>query len=154
MSIPRTNSPAPSLAQYRALADFRYQVRRFLSYSESAARSAGLSPQQHQLMLAVKGLPPELRPTIRTLAERLQLRHHSLVELVDRLAEQGFLRRVPGADRREVFLELTARGSAVLARLSLAHRAELRTWLPATLAALAALGAGRREGRARVRSQA
>src|SRR5262245_38534659 len=79
----------PGLEEYRALAEFRYLVRRFLAFSEAAARAAGLRPQQHQLLLAVKGLPAGMKPTIRVLAERLQLRHHSTVELADRMEEQG-----------------------------------------------------------------
>jgi|SoiMethySBSTD1v2_1073268.scaffolds.fasta_scaffold105996_2 DNA-binding MarR family transcriptional regulator len=133
--------PEPTAEEYRALAAFRYEIRRFLSYSEEAARSAGLSPQQHQLLLAVKGLPAGLRPTIRVVAERLRLRHNSTVELVDRLEALGFLRRGAGADAREVLLEVTLRGTRVLGRLSLAHRDELRTLLPATVAALNALDA-------------
>src|SRR5262245_58317102 len=130
----------PSTAEYRALAEFRYLIRRFLAFSEGAARKAGLSPQQHQLLLAVKGLPAGMKPTIRVLAERLQLRHHSTVELADRMEEQGLLRRArDGTDRRAVHLEVTRRGEALLARLSLAHRAELRARLPEKLAALAAL---------------
>ena len=74
---------------FQALAEFRYQIRRFLYFSEEAARRAGIEPQQHQLLLAIKGLPTALRPTIRTLAERMQLQHHSAVELIDRLERAG-----------------------------------------------------------------
>jgi DNA-binding MarR family transcriptional regulator len=92
-----------TLADYRALADFRYQLRRFLHFSESAAREGGLEPQQHQLLLAVKGAPGGQPPTIGMLAERLQLRHHSTVELVDRMEDRKLVRRArAGEDRRQV----------------------------------------------------
>src|SRR5436190_22442147 len=81
----------PSLADYRALAEFRYQIRCFVSFSERAARSAGIEPQQHQLLLALKGLPGELTPSIGTLAERLCVTHHTTVGLVDRLVAAGLV---------------------------------------------------------------
>jgi len=111
-------------ADYQALAEFRYQIRRFLRFSEQAARRAGLEPAQHQLLLAVKA--HEGAPTVSDLAERLQLRHHSVVGLIDRLAESGFVRRGRVAEnRRQVRIRLTAKGQAVLRKLSLEHRAEL-----------------------------
>jgi len=114
-------------ATYRALAEFRHQIRRFLHFSEQAARAAGLEPQQHQLLLAVKGLPPGGVATIREIAERLQLRHHSTVELVDRLVHRGLVRRRRNPrDRREVLIDLTGHGEAVLRQLSVHHVAELR----------------------------
>ena len=82
---------APS--DYQALAELRYQIRRFLHFSEQAARNAGLEPQQHQLMLALKGLPEGVRPRIGELAERLQIQHHSAVELINRLAAAGYVKR-------------------------------------------------------------
>ena len=103
---------AMSLPDYQALAELRYQVRRFLHFSEQAARNMGLEPQQHQLMLALKGLPSGARPRIGELAERLQLQHHSTVELVNRLVAGGYIRRAQGEDRREVLLSLTAKGEA------------------------------------------
>src|SRR5690349_13644789 len=100
-----------ALADYQSLAQLRYQIRRFLHFSEQAARSAGLEPRQHQLMLALKGLPKGVRPRIGELAERLQIQHHSTVELVNRLAARGYVRRSRGDDdRREVLLSLTAKG--------------------------------------------
>src|SRR6185369_9323763 len=78
---------------YQALAEFRYQIRRFLHFSEQAARAAGIEPKQHQLLLAIKGLPESLRPTIGTLADRMQLQHHSAVELIDRLEKAGMVDR-------------------------------------------------------------
>ncbi len=126
-----------ALSDYQALAELRYQIRSFLHFSEQAARKLSLEPQQHQLMLALKGLPDGLHPTIGTLAERLQLQHHSTVELVNRLSAVGLVRRSrAGEDRRQVLLELTAKGETVLRRLSLDHQAELRTQSPALVAAL------------------
>ncbi len=116
-----------SLSDYQALAELRYQIRRFLRFSEQAARNVGLEPQQHQLMLALKGLPRDVRPRVGELAERMQIHHHSAVELVNRLARRGYVRRRrAGLDRREVLLSLTPRGEKVLRLLSLHHRAELR----------------------------
>ena len=126
-----------TLADYASLAELRYQIRRFLAFSEQAARAAGLEPRQHQLMLGLKGLPRTLRPTIGELAERLQVQHHSTVELVNRLSAAGYIRRTrAGEDRREVLLSLTAKGERVLRDLSLHHRAELRTAGPALVQAL------------------
>ncbi len=117
-----------SRADYRSLAEFRYQIRRFQHFSENAARRSGVNPAQHQLLLALKGIPSETVPSIGHLAERLFLRHHSTVELVDRLERRGFVRREPsGIDRRQVLVKITARGERLLERLSLIHRAELRS---------------------------
>jgi DNA-binding MarR family transcriptional regulator len=122
---------------YESLAELRYQIRRFLHFSERAAKDAGLEPRQHQLMLALKGLPHGIRPRIGELAERLHIQHHSAVELVNRLASRGYVRRHRGGgDRREVLLTLTPKGEKVLRQLSLHHRAELRTQGPALVAAL------------------
>jgi len=119
-------------AEYETLAALRYSLRKFLHFSEETARSAGLTPQQHQALLSVKGAPGgAARMTISQLAEWMQIQHHSAVGLVDRLAAQGLLRREPSqADRRQVFVTLSARGSAVLERLSTAHKDELRRTLP------------------------
>lgn len=115
-------------SDYQALAEFRYQIRRFLSFSQRAARAAGIDPQQHQLLLAVQGLPSGQKPTIRVLAERLQIRHHSAVELIDRSAEHGLVQRQrDGTDRRQVTVHLTPKGEKILRDLSLHHRAELQT---------------------------
>ncbi|HEY1263819.1 MAG TPA: MarR family transcriptional regulator [Terriglobales bacterium] len=115
-------------ADYRSLAEFRYQIRRFLRFSEQAVAAAGLEPAQHQVLLAVKALAGERSPRISELAERLQVQHHSAVELVDRLEAAGYVRRQrDGADRRQVLVLLTPHGEQVLRRLSLHHRAELRT---------------------------
>jgi len=116
----------------RQLAEFRHRIRRFLHFSEEAARSKGMEPQQHQLLLAVKGLPAGIRPTVSALSQQLCLRHNSTVELVDRLVNQGALRRRHGnLDHREVLVELTSHGEALLHQLSMLHRKELRISGPA-----------------------
>lgn len=128
------------LRDFRALAEFRYQVRRFLHFSEQAAREAGVEPRQHQLLLAVKGLPEGREPTVGEVAERLQLQHHSADELIARAEERGLVkRRRAEADRRRVYVTLTAEGEALLRDLTVTHRAELRAAAPALRRALAAL---------------
>lgn len=112
--------------QYRTLAEFRYLMRRFLDFSQSAARDSGLTPTQHQALLAIKGFPGDDAPTVGELAERLCIRHHSAVELVDRLERAELLqRRHEPADRRRVQLELTPIAEAYLKELSAAHLEEL-----------------------------
>ena len=118
-------------AEYEALAEFRYALRQFLHFSENAARAAGLTPQQHQAILAIKGFPGREQITIGELAERLQIRHHSAVGLVDRLVAERYVRRVPAReDRRQVRLGLTSRGKAVLERLSAVHHEQLQRMGP------------------------
>jgi DNA-binding MarR family transcriptional regulator len=136
---------------YRALADFRYQIRRFLSFSERAARAAGLEPRQHQALLALKGLPEDKKGTVGVLAERLQIEHHTAVELADRLVAKGLIIRSKSqADRREVLLQLTRRGEKVLQELSRLHRAELSSAGPKLLRALeTAVRLARKSKRAR-----
>jgi DNA-binding MarR family transcriptional regulator len=132
-----------SLEEYRALADFRYQIRRFLGFSEEQVRAAGMEPQQHQLLLAVKGLPDGVAATIGELAERLQLKHHSTVELVNRLEKLGYVGREPGKhDRRQVIVHLTHSGAAILRKLSLAHHQELEIAGPRLAKALRAIARG------------
>lgn len=127
-------------ADYQALAEFRYEIRRFVRFSEQVARAAGIEPQQHQLLLAVKGLPAEKKATIGELAERLQIQHHSTVELVDRLAEGGFVERQRDEeDQRRVFVRLTSRGEELLERISSSTLAELRVAGPALVQALTKL---------------
>ena len=124
-------------SDYAALADFRYQIRRFLHFSEQAARNAGVEPQHHQLMLAIRGAEVGNGSRITDLAERLQLRHHSAVELVGRLEEKDLVQRSRSdADRREVYVSLTPRGEQVLRELTLFHREELRSAAPALIASL------------------
>ncbi len=133
-----------SLADYRALAEFRYQIRRFLRFSEDAARSAGIEPQHHQLMLAVKGMPAGKRARVADLAERLQLHHNSVVELVGRLAEKGLVERHRDReDRREVTVRLTRRGQRILKDLTIYHRDELRSTAVALAGAVSKLIARR-----------
>jgi DNA-binding MarR family transcriptional regulator len=124
-------------AQYRLLAEFRFQIRSFLRFSEEVARSSRLEAQQHQLLLALRGLPEGIRPTITALSGRLCLRHHTTVELVNRLAERGVISRHHNQeDRREVLLEITPEGEQLLRDLSAAHWEEVRRRGPALAAAL------------------
>lgn len=117
--------------QYYTLAEFRYLLRRFLDFSEAAARDSGLSPTQHQALLAIKGFHGNSPPTVGELAERLCIRHHSAVELVDRLEAADLLqRRHDSDDRRRVKLILTPTAEAFLRRLSATHLGELRRLKP------------------------
>src|SRR5262245_57309058 len=135
---------------YRTLALLRYHVRRFLRSREVAARAAGVAPQHHLLLLQVKGLEGERLATVGALAERLQLRHHTVVELVDRLTRRGMVarRRVP-SDRRQVIVELRPAGQRVLEKLARHSLDELRAEGPALVAALKRLIGGPRRDRAR-----
>jgi DNA-binding MarR family transcriptional regulator len=126
-----------STAGYRQLGEFRYRIRQFLRFSEEAARSKGIEPQQHQLLLAIKGLPEGVRPTVTAISERLCLRHHSTVELIDRLMERGAVTRRPSEqDHRKVLVELTPHGHDLLHQLSVLHWDELRSSGPALSEAL------------------
>jgi DNA-binding MarR family transcriptional regulator len=126
-----------SLSDYQALAEFRFQIRKFLHFSEKAVQASGLERGQYQLMLAIKGMPEGVRPRIRELANRMQIQHHSAVELVNRLEKRGFVRRERAQeDRREVLLELTPKGEKVLAELALHHHEELQSAAPGLVAAL------------------
>jgi DNA-binding MarR family transcriptional regulator len=119
----KMNSP-----DFKAMAELRYQIRRFLRFSENAARQAGIEPQQHQLLLAIRGLPENLKPTIGVLAERMQLQHHSTVELIDRLVDRALLCRLRATDdRRQVLVKLTHEGEKFLKTLSLHHLQELQS---------------------------
>jgi DNA-binding MarR family transcriptional regulator len=112
---------------YQALAAFRYALRQFLQFSEEAARRAGVTPQQYLAMIAVRGFPGRDRVSVSELAERLQVRHHSAVGLIDRMEAQGLMVRQPGGDdRRQVFVTLTARGAELLEPLAAAHRDQLQ----------------------------
>ncbi len=145
-----TNHHDVKLSDYQALAEFRYQIRRFVRFSEEAAREAGLEPQHHQLMLAIKGKPDGEEPRIAYLAERLQIQHHSAVELVDRLVKKGLITRTRGdEDRREVHVQLTPRGQHILDELTLHTRSELRSAAPMLAAALAKLTASGKTSKAR-----
>lgn len=113
--------------EYRRLASFRSALRRFLRFSEDAAREAGLTPQQHQLLLAARGWPGDGDPTVGTLADMLQLRHHSTVELVRRAEDAGLVAvNADPDDRRRQLVSPTPRGLALLSTLTILHRDELR----------------------------
>lgn len=123
----RPGGEALSESEYMSLAEFRYLIRKFLRQMEESARKAGHSPQHYQLLLAIKGLPHGMRPTIGVLAERMQLNHNSTVELVDRCARRGLLRRVRrDADRRQVTLEVTPRGESFMRMQASSGREQLR----------------------------
>src|SRR5579863_5807727 len=114
-------------ADFEALAEFRYLLRHFGAFSGEAAREAGLTAQQHQALLAIKGFPGRESATIGELAERLNLKHHSVVGLVDRLAGRGLIHREHDeTDRRRVMIVLTTKAETLLLGLTLAHRDELR----------------------------
>jgi DNA-binding MarR family transcriptional regulator len=112
-------------AEYRTLAAFRYMLRRFLAFSDVAASAVGLTQQQYQALLVMKSRPGLL--SISELASQLLVKHHSAVGLVDRLEQQGLVRREPSRDdRRKVVVRFTGHGTRVFAKLAAAHRAELR----------------------------
>lgn len=122
---------------YRALAEFRYQLRRFLRFSEESARSAGLAPQQHQLLLAIKSMPANEAATVNALAERMQLRQNSVVELIDRCVSRGLVGRAHCRDdRREVVVMLTAPAMEMLGNISQQNRQELNKRGPLLLKSL------------------
>lgn len=114
--------------QYRALAELRHQIRHFLSEGDRVSRAAGLEPQQYLLLLMIRGLPEGQSATIRTLAERLTLKHHSAVELVDRLEANGYVRRTRGRDdRRNVIVSMLPRGERMLEDVARQRINELRS---------------------------
>ncbi|HEY1470055.1 MAG TPA: MarR family transcriptional regulator [Candidatus Acidoferrum sp.] len=113
--------------EYRGLAELRYRIRRFLQEGDDTARQAQLEPQQYLLLLAIRGLPEGQEATIRTLADRLSLRHHSTVELVDRMEAHGYVRRTRGReDRRQVLVSLQPRGEKLLEQVVQQRIIELR----------------------------
>ena len=130
---------ALSDADYRRIAEFRYLLRQFLAFSEEAARKAKLAPQQHQALLAIKGFSGRL--SIGELAEKLSIKHHSAVGLVDRLEDAKLLARVPNqTDKRKITLILTPTAEKLLESLTSAHREELRRLAPLLKPLLAQLG--------------
>jgi DNA-binding MarR family transcriptional regulator len=136
-----------TLADYQAMAEFRYQIRKFLHFSEQAVQGAGLERGQYQLMLAIKGMPDGLRPRIRDIADRMHIQHHSAVELINRLEAGGYVRRDRTAeDKREVLLALTPKGEKVLEELALHHHEELRSTAPGLVAALRRVMVGKKDG--------
>ena len=115
-------------ADYEALSEFRYQLRRFLRFSEDAVQAEGLTPLQYQLLLHIKGFPGREWATVGELAERLQAQHHGVVALVTRCESAGLVRRIPGSiDRRQVEVHLAKSGDQCIARLAQLHRIELRS---------------------------
>jgi DNA-binding MarR family transcriptional regulator len=118
---------AITTAEYRALAELRYRIRHFVQEGDAAARRSNLEPQQYLMLLAIRGLPAGAASTIRTLAERLALKHHSAVELIDRLQAHGLVRRSrSAADRREVLVSLSPRGAKLLEQVAQRRLGELR----------------------------
>jgi len=131
---PPSDSPVALLHQ---LAEFRFELRRFLQFSEQAAITAGLQPQQHQLLLQVAGAPGHIAVTIAYAAERLGIKHNSAVELVNRSVREDLLLRVEdAADRRRAILQLTRKGTRILKRLSDDHARELTVMAPQLVQAL------------------
>ncbi|MGA7235604.1 MAG: MarR family transcriptional regulator [Bryobacteraceae bacterium] len=130
-----------SHGSYRALSDFRYQIRKFLHFSEEAARTEGLEPHQHQMLLAIKALADDDGPTVGRLASHLLIRHHSAVGLLDRLEERQLIKRIRAndGDRRQVAIHLTREGETKLRHLARVHRTELQTSGPDLVQALQSL---------------
>ncbi len=124
MAASRRKFPKES---YQALAEFRYALRTFLAFSEQAAGEVGLSPQQYQALLAIKGAPERPELGVGEIADRLMIRHHSAVELVDRLSKSEFVtREIDKSDRRRVKVRLTPKAERVMDRLAAAHLRELK----------------------------
>jgi DNA-binding MarR family transcriptional regulator len=122
---------------FQRLAEFRFQLRRFLHFSSIAVEEVGLRPQQYQLLQCIAGMPGELEPTIANVAARMLLKHNSAVELVDRTIEQGLLKRVPDPlDNRRIFLRVTPQGERVLSSLVAYHLEELDQSGPELIRAL------------------
>jgi DNA-binding MarR family transcriptional regulator len=127
-------------AEYQALAELRYRIRKFVGEGDAVARAAGLEPQQYMLLLALRGLPEGVEATIRTLAERLALKHHSAVELIDRLETHGYVRRSRSRDdRRRVLVALLPRGEKLLEQVARDRIGELRASGAALVNAISAL---------------
>ena len=127
-------------AEYRALAELRYRIRKFVGEGDAVARTAGLEPQQYLLLLAIRGLPDDVEATIRALADRLALKHHSAVELIDRLESHGYVRRTRSRDdRRRVLVTLLPRGEKLLEQVAHDRIGELRASGAALVAAISAL---------------
>jgi len=131
------NNGGISAEQLRKLAEFRFQLRKFLQFSHTAAERCGLRHQQYQLLQCVYGIPSELDPTIANVAARMLLKHNSAVELVDRTIEQGLLRRCPDpTDHRRILLRVTHQGERILASLADYHLQELEQAGPELIRAL------------------
>jgi DNA-binding MarR family transcriptional regulator len=131
------NLPIEDRLRLQNLAEFRYELRRFLQFSESCSAEAGLHPQQHQLLLQLAGAPDEVETTVSYAAERLGLRHHTVVELSKRCEEAGLIHRNQDLkDRRRIQLQVTAKGHRVLQVLSEDHERELYELGPRLIRAL------------------
>jgi DNA-binding MarR family transcriptional regulator len=140
--------------EYRGLAELRYRIRRFLQEGDTTAVQAGLEPQQYLLLLAIRGLPEGKEATIRTVADRLALRHHSTVELIDRMEARGYVRRTRGReDRRQVLISLQPRGEKLLEQVVEQRIIELRANGRALVEAIDALLERKRAGRKRRRAK-
>src|SRR5208337_3161397 len=140
--------------EYRGLAELRYRIRRFLQEGDATALKAGLEPQQYLLLLAIRGLPEGKEATIRTVAERLALRHHSTVELIDRMEARGYVRRTRGReDRRQVLVSLQPRGEKLLEQVVEQRITELRANGRALVEAIDALLERKPTGRKRRRAK-
>jgi DNA-binding MarR family transcriptional regulator len=136
----KRSSKAVSRAEYQALAEFRYQLASFLRRRRNAAQSAGIEPQQYELMLAVKGLPADRKPSIKQIAEQLRLQHHSAVELATRLVNRGLIRRERSKeDRRSVLLSVTKEGQRAMDQVVHYSLDQLRDEAPQLLKTLARL---------------
>jgi DNA-binding MarR family transcriptional regulator len=134
------------LAQLRTLAEFRHRLRLFLQFSENAAQKLGLQPQQHQLLLQIAGAPDGTATTVGYAAERLGLRHNTVVELSSRCEESGLVKRkAADDDRRCVLLQLTPKGKRLLDSLSIDHARELNELAPQLIRTLAELGASKQD---------
>jgi DNA-binding MarR family transcriptional regulator len=128
-------------SEYETLAAFRYALRRFVHFSEEAAEAAGVTAQQYQALLAIKGFPGREKVTVGELAERLQLRHHSAVGLIDRLAREKLVIRAPSSgDHRKVLIQLTTRGETIVEKIASLHRKQLRQIGPEITTLLERLG--------------
>lgn len=129
-----------SVDGYRALAEFRYQIRKFLAASEEIALSARLRPQQYVMLLMLRGLPAGKEPTVQVLAERLRIRHNSAVELANRLSKRGLIRRSRSKeDSRKVFIHLTRNGAALIEKLVERRIVQLHSSQPELIRALNAV---------------
>lgn len=139
-------------AEYQALAEMRYRIRKFVREGDAAATASGLEPQQYLLLLMIRGIPEGQEATVRTLAERLALKHHSVVELIDRLEAHGYVRRNRSReDRRSVLVSLLPRGEKMLEQVAQHRISELRSTGASLVNAISALlengGASRSGGK-------